>query len=662
MPTIGLNACGTIFIQGINEDHPGSNAAGKSSLINSLKEILFGKNDTGYAGNNVINKHKDWQNGMFGAVWLTDYYGNMWRIFAVRKWKGNPPFDIDGSQLLTTGATYTGTDIFLEKLVNNVWVDERPTSQGNKTLVDTQKKIIEEVVGMTYEQFSAYVCLGQEAESALVSGTSGSREKIIQAVADISIWNKAVDVVKIALNNKELELSNIQNRAHGVQTAMNSITVPIEQEVHAAQKVVTDAETEWNLYIENIKEASKVTAMLQNRLESLKNGTIDQGLDILIAEERHSRERYEEACVVEKPPPEIDELAEKMAVLRSENRKCQVSIDSYNKLGVGKCSRCGQKVTKKYLDKEIDVLVDLISDQSNQLENIEIKHHKMIDNHDSHVEKVRAEAKLTLEEEIHHLENRRAELIKQKEEYSAGVQLLHDHEQKILHLVSSRDMAGQNINIAKTNLAQMMDRVDERDKIAAEFDTLVLQMTNIASEIEHYKWTERHLKKIRLQEYGVAIDRLNQLLSQRLQELWPEMSAMFVTASDTTRGTGVKQQIDLVINTVNKSKLPAGMLSGGEKKVLVIAIFLSMAQLAKECGNGLNISSIDELDNNLDDSNTDRLIYAFEAVAENNSTCLVISHNFRLHNTMRFDDVWTVRKSNEFATIEFGSQPMRAAA
>ena len=167
MPTVGLVDQGLTFINGINEDHGGSNGASKSSFINAIKEILYSRNDSKKSGSHVINNHNDWNNGYFGIIWLSDHLGNDWRIMNVRKWKGNPPdagILAQPSTILSTGGSYEDTDIFIERWEGDRWVDERPTSEGNKTFNDTKKKIVDDIMCMTYDQFNSYVCLGQKSE------------------------------------------------------------------------------------------------------------------------------------------------------------------------------------------------------------------------------------------------------------------------------------------------------------------------------------------------------------------------------------------------------------------------------------------------------------------------------------------------------------------
>jgi DNA repair exonuclease SbcCD ATPase subunit len=102
------------------------------------------------------------------------------------------------------------------------------------------------------------------------------------------------------------------------------------------------------------------------------------------------------------------------------------------------------------------------------------------------------------------------------------------------------------------------------------------------------------------------------------------------------------------------------MYSGGERKIIIIATFLAMIQLSNERGLGVNLAAIDELDEHLDDVNTDKLVEAFEAIVNAVPTCLVISHNSRLLNTMTFDETWTVHKKNEFSTVRIGEARMAA--
>lgn len=648
MPVINLDNRGRILISG-------RNGTGKSSILNCIKEIIFGKNDTGKSGINIINKHSDWDRGCFGVVWCIDRENKTWRIMNIRKWKDiTYPQGIDGpSQHLSLGGTYTGDDIFIEMWDGNQWIDMRPTaSRDNKSINDAKQFIIDYIFHMTYDQFSAYVCLGQSAESALVLGTSGAREKIIQAVTDVTIWTNAAEITKAAYINKDTELANLNSEINGRKNSLDHIILPTEQDIQEAVRSVQVIE-------DNYKGLCQAVATVQQQISEfqMKQSTIDdveQELQILVAEERHSRERYENF----EPPPEPEKISaihNQILILQAENRNDLTTVNHYQTVGEGVCSNCGQVVDQEHLKKEIKRLTDLISDRGFKVDALYEDHNRLVAAYEKAVEEAKAAAKLKMEEELHYLEESKQRQLAKKKEYQDILSAIEHLNEKLSYLNNEIKMAPTNISIAKIHLASLQSKINEVEQIEAGIQHLETQAASMTNEILHLKWTERNLKKIRIQEYEAAIDRLNQLLADRLYELWgPGLFARFVTARNTTRGKGVVSGLNFIVDTEKKTDIPIEMCSGGQKKIIVIATFLAMIQLSIERGLGVNITAVDELDENLDDVNADKLVEAFESITELVSTCLIISHNTRLLNTMTFDERWTTHMENEISTLEIG--------
>ena len=665
MPNIYLNDKGCVFLRGINEDNGGSNGSGKSSLLNAIKEILFGKNDSGKSGANVINKHKDWDQGMFGVVWLRDHFGKHWRILSIRKWKGETPDFIlqnGNSQVLMTGQSYTGQDVFIEWWDGQCWVDARPTaSKDHKSMTDAQSMVSEKVLLMSYEQFSAYVCLGQKAESALVSGTSGEREKVIQAVADVSIWTKAADIVKDTYTNKLTIQTNLEYEISGMKSALTSIHIPSENDIKSAQLLIENAKREEDrLNTELVKIRHQLADIEQARAYLNAEG-IEQEIDILRAEERHSRERYNMAIVFNQNE-QIKPIEEELGRLRYDHMTSVSEFNKYQELGEGECNHCGQMVTGQHLERQKVELHNKVGHLSNQIDTLHLKVKALYDTDAKRKELIEVEAKAKFDAEISSWQQAMNDLIDRQRQYTVLGTNIQGLEQQYQQIKQQITVQPSYIHSAQNNLDYLLSRVTERQQVEEKIRQLEQSHINGASEIEHLRWTERNLKKLRVQEYESAIVRLNQLLAERLWELWGAgLQARFVTATSTTRGQNVKSGLEFLVDTTNKTGVPIELYSGGETKIIVVAMFLSMIELAAERGSGVNIAAIDEIDEHLDDYRADRLVDAIDAVVRRVSTCLIISHNARLLNTMSFDETWTVRKKNEFATIELVAQAQVAA-
>jgi len=658
MPTIQLDNLNTVFIRGINDDADGgSNGAGKSSIINAIKEIIFGRNDTGKSGPNVVNKHKKWKNGSFGYLMLKDRHENMWRILMLRKWEGDPPDPKileHASDVLLSGAKYQGTDVFLERWnqTDNKWIDERATSIGNKVFSDTYHKIAEEVIGMTYEQFSAYVCLGQRAESVLVDGTSGEREKIIQSITDVSLWDRAALATKREADHKEYLLQLSESKLIGLKTAMSSFSMPSPDEIQAAEFEVVAAEDELAELMSKLSTAHNLILSKRKEFEvaSQQCVGINDELCILEAEERHSIDRLNNQ---ELPQPGIlTENQNKASALQFKIGAEKALICKYTNLQRGACPTCGQNITDEHLAKELQKLGASIDVDTAALSEVNDQIKFMRDDHYASVSMAKDKARLKYEEEIHHLNEAREKLLEQAalpQQIERDITGFQTQASQITMSISSQQ---SNIQSLKKQLQYLKQRMDEYGQFQ---QALTLEITNNAcmkKALCHYLWVERNLKRIKLSEYDDTIDKLNLLLAEELATLWgTDLRAQFVTSKEKARG-GIKAELDLVVQSSDVDEVPIAMHSGGERKTIVIAVFRAMRRLIREKGLGVNLSAIDEIDKDLDDVKVDKLVDVLKSITNDSRTCIIISHNSRLLNTMEFDHVWTVHKNEGFSSID----------
>jgi len=656
-PTISLENIGTIFVRGINKDHGGSsNGAGKSSILNVIKEIIYEENDTEKSGPQVINKHKDWNNGYFMILWFRDSMSQRWRISSIRKWKDEPPDSSilsEPSDVITRGGKYQGSDLFLDRWDGENWVDERPTSINNKTTSSTRDRIIE-IIGMTYEQFSAYVCLGQQSESALVSGTSGEREKIIQAVTDVSLWERAVMSVNKLIDTNTTNHQQLVAKFNGLDLAVKAITVPSLDEIDFANYELEMIKNEYTNIGTLLNKLLVDETITKNELEFVKNevGNVNQELDLLNAEERWSQERLQ---TIECPePPEIAVLSKEISDTSSSVARNNQLINKYRLLGEGDCSMCGQKVTQDHLNTEIGILETNNQLLSQSLALLVTQKTQIVCQHEHTIKEARNATKQKFEHEMDGIRQAREKLIAKTTVPMTIEMKLEAIRGEIKSIRSQSLVQESKISSVNSRIKMLTNKINEYKQLNETLAGLQAAVISSNHEIDHLSWVSRNLKKIKLTEYESAIERLNILLDEELYKVWgPGLTARFVTAKDKAKG-GIKQEIDLMVYTPNVDEVPIEMHSGGEKKAVVIATFKAMKRLAHERGLGINLAAIDEIDKDLDDANTDRLIEAFESIANDSPSCIVISHNARLLNTMQFDGIWTVLKSNEFSTIELG--------
>ncbi len=652
MPTVPLQDLGMVFLRGINETHGGSNGSGKSSFINAIKEILFAQNDTNESGPNIVNKHSDWGGGCFGAIWFDDHQNTPWRVFLVRKWNLDPLLDVDSentpSEIKAGGGKYTGTDLFLERWDGVQWKDERATSIGSKRFSDTQVKLINDVLKITYDQFSSYVCLGQQAESVLVNGTSGEREKIIQAITNVEIWDKASTITNAEIGLKESEFSQIKIKADILCGVIQSFTCPTEADrVHIRNTIDSAMATRMRLLSEITKHNENVDKW-KAELGSVTSLTAER-----VRLVTHEREIRSARFIPPDVPSVVKELDDQIVRCKYEIATHTTSLDKQAKLGVGTCATCGQSIHQDHLTAEKMRLWANINIANNSLKSLENDRNKRINEFNTQVKQLSDEFYTNINTKLE-VATTQLNVVETKLQANRSIESKIEEAKSACGMLINQISINDNLAASQTKQLEMLDKqIADHNVRLGELGKLNQQLAWYLNHINHLKWVERNFKKVKLQEYTQAIVRLNQLLNEQLQLHWgPGMSVSLVTSQDKAGGKGVKHGLNIVVSTENKEDLPIKLCSGGERKSIIISMFKAVRLLMREHGHHINIMAIDEIDKDLDDIHTDKLVDAFESFVNEADTCFIISHNSRLLNTMNFKSVWTIRNSNEMTRLE----------
>ena len=402
-------------------------------------------------------------------------------------------------------------------------------------------------------------------------------------------------------------------------------------------------------------QLSAIQLLIDNKLvgyEIAKNETndINQEFEILDAEERHAWDRFN--SVEHKPKPdELVSIENEIANLEAFRHGLELKITQYELLHEGYCGTCYQKITQDYLAQEVLRLKNEEINTNKCLKELNEREDVLLGKYIVDVENVKIAAKFEYEQSIHGIKSAR-EKIKERlnhvQQLEREISGCRNQVSQITFLISAQQAL---VTQAKQNVDYLNQRMAEYEKSQLEMQCEITNNNNLKHEQIHYQWVERNLKKVKLGEYELMIDRLNILLAEELMNLWgSSLTARFVTAKEKVKG-GLKAELDLLVQAPNVLDVPIEMHSGGEQKILIVAIFKAMRRLIKERGQGVNISAIDELDKDLDDVKVDKLVESFESIAQDSSTCIIISHNSRLLNTMQFDHIWTVTKKNGFSTL-----------
>lgn len=158
----------------------GPNGSGKSSIMNSVTTALFGKNDLGYEGDDVINR-------------VLDDGCNIQVVFEV---DAESYYTVEYCRKFRRSGKARETDVFLTRHDYGGEADLRGESQS-----DTFARI-RRLVGLDYSQFVATSYLGTQTAPRFLNGTDSARMEIITPFLGLGIWDEIQVRVREALNTK----------------------------------------------------------------------------------------------------------------------------------------------------------------------------------------------------------------------------------------------------------------------------------------------------------------------------------------------------------------------------------------------------------------------------------------------------------------------------
>ncbi len=150
----------------------GANGSGKSSIMNSIVQATFGKNDTTAQADEVSNVVL--KDGCSIQVEV-EAKGEPWLIDSCRSFKRE-------------GSRARETDLFL---YNAAGEDKR---KENMLLTYAE---IRGILGTDFEQFRVTSYLGVQTTSKFIDGTDAERMKVITPFLGLTVWDRAVERIRI---------------------------------------------------------------------------------------------------------------------------------------------------------------------------------------------------------------------------------------------------------------------------------------------------------------------------------------------------------------------------------------------------------------------------------------------------------------------------------
>lgn len=615
---IDLNGRGLVLIEGQNLDDPSalSNGAGKSSIVDALSWVLYGKTARGVSGDAVINRTA--KKNCCVSIVIEDGREN-YKVSRYRK---------DGEH------------------ANSLFVIHNDKDITKGTVAETQD-VIDKIIGCGHEVFVATVYAGQEAMPDLPAMTDKQLKELIESVIGVEVLTKAYAKAKslalecekeqmtreFAYNSCVDRIANLKVRYEEMEKQSEGWRTQIEESIRdwESKKIGTEA-----AYIDIDKRLSGKSHEHNAAVERIEQ------IRLLIDNADNARKEYEALKNEESIQHAHVAYAKKNKEQKLEQATKQFEAIKNIESRVGtRCGECGTVYTKESLadakKSAVDALNALIKEAEDLNAKVELAEKKLADA-TSKVQSYAMPDVSSLTNEMFYLN----EVVNSyKEDFRERSRICAD------------------IEFIKSQIAERQDALRGASPFAETLDSINGEWFNAVEEERELKVKlEENAEKLNIYEGAVQIfgpqgvrqhvlDAITPILNDRTARYLNilsdgKLSAVWTTLATTKKGE-IKEKFNIAVtNAVGGNSFES--LSGGEKRKVRVACCLALQELvASRATKPIELFIADEVDHALDESGVERLIGVLNDKAQTCKTLLVISHN-PLRNWI--DNVITVTKEN----------------
>jgi DNA repair exonuclease SbcCD ATPase subunit len=667
--TVNVLNKGLVNLVGVNEDKGGdSNGSGKSSLFNSICELLFMENPTGEKGDSIVNSV--WGKGMAGRLHFTNWNNENYRITYCRNWKDQQHYSVDNDNK----TVYVGTSLFLDRYEDGSWRDCRGAG-----IPDTHKKILS-LVGMSYQRFLSICYMSNRIGDQFLRGTNKDRVDILSGVTGVEDWDKILEesrsrrkvlqtridtlVNKIAFENGASQTlkEQLQNaKAFDWSTHIDGLTNKFNDAKEGFH--ITQAKLGQITYqIDEIKSAKESTSAKKNiddlmistndLANNLKKAEADLGRPISVKDDQGLLNDFSSIA---------NRLGEARGSLSTFLGSSASIIDVIN------CPTCDTKISK---DKKAHLQQRIISLEED-VKSLEISYVSAQESIKKDRESKQRDAqkqKKQLSEKVAKIradiEEKRLLILKERENLSSfdseisslqGTLLLLNNELNIYKSEGNKIKAQlESANANLKNIEALSNSISEKDRQAGLLET---ESKKIQEEQNIYTWLIENIPYIKLHKLSVSMAEISGIVNNYFANMGDSIRISITSFEEKTKKRGAADIKDLMKSEVKveiidgKKNISPKLYSDGEIGKVSMAVIRALHEMAKKFGQGCNIMMMDEVFSFIDVNNSQRISQVISKFMKK-GTVFLTDNSGRVNDLVKFDNVWTVRKKNGCTTVE----------
>jgi DNA repair exonuclease SbcCD ATPase subunit len=636
---INLDNQGLILIQGDNQDDSNfdSNGAGKTTFMDSISWVLYGKTLKGLKADEVL--HNKVKKNCMVSLEIEDDNGDSYKVIRGRKHK---------------------------EYKNSVLIFKNETNITGKSDKDTNE-FIESLLQMSYDVFVATILYSSNSFK-FTSATDAEMKKSLDNMLNMEFWNLCLDETKRRIDEVKKEISTIENSID--RTILNQSNLMDQKKLLADKSI--EAKTA------GIRKKQELTARLDKAkkdLEDLKDSSEDETIikkminvasdkiseinaklddfDDIFDEINSNKSMVSEIeALIKVNTNTINELTTKADNLlkKLDDKKALIGTD---------CPVCGSEITEKSLEgatKEmLSELQSIMNDRKTKKSSKE-KHEKQLvffkdkvkELQDKYEQRKPLSDEKTSYEQV--LANNKAKLnqnAKLKEMYSKSKKQYTDLISTLEKDIKDIESPGEDTYAPK--IEEISGNID---KCSKELEALRVQLEEKNNKLANLEvWLDPYSNKgIKSRLLDSVTPFLNKQSNYYLGKLTSGSIEVEFKTQDTNKSGNTHDKLTLNITNTNGGDKYASN-SDGERRRIDISVNLALQDLiSNRSTKRINVAFYDECFDSLDGVGSERVIEILNENKNNKSSIFVTTHKDDLKAF--FDKSITMVKKNGFTTLK----------
>jgi DNA repair exonuclease SbcCD ATPase subunit len=624
---VKLQDKGLHLIQGENEDNTSakSNGAGKSSIVDAISWALFGVTARGVKGDKVV--HNTRKKGT--VVILTVQHGeNIYKIERYRK-------HATGKNALKV---YHITD------------PTGPSTDLTKGTDAETQKVVEEILGCSYEVFKAAVYCGQEEMPDLPRKTDKELKMLVEEAAGMDRIERAYEVARQRMTDAKNAASMAQTRVDSTAATLARIESSLELQRAERDSWEVGRATRVAAATQRVTQLTEATRAAIAELSASKpTYTANKARVAAIDEELANHGKLNAAAVAAEQAFNRANLAIDRAGLQQATNavsECENRIANVDTAMSIPCGECGKPHTP-------EEKTEYLAHQNTLLAQLKVKRAEKATAVTAQAQaattaKAAAEAARAAVPDVTTISDERKTLLAAIDKWDKSMSaatMLNGDTKAAIEAKALREVEPN----PKASAVEMLEKqlVEETSKQAAQIEALDAARAKL--EIAEAVVKVFGPAGVRAQILDSVTPFLNAQTADYLSVLTDgHTQATWTTLTKSAAGD-LKEKFSIEVEDDQGSDCFDG-LSGGEKKKVRIATALALQDLvASRATHPIDLWCGDEIDEALDSAGLERLMTLLERKARERGTVLVISHN-ELRDWC--DEVTVVRKKDRVSTVE----------